>query len=118
MKKIFVMLLVALCSTGVADAQLSKLKNLGGKVEKAVKSQVTETATAPKSELKPYEKKLSDGTIVFVGDDLGMYAKARKTDWNDVQDRCAYSPEYWVQATDVTEENGLYYLYRWMKACE
>lgn len=122
MKKILVMLLVALCSTGVADAQLSKLKNLGKKVEKAAKSQGAETAKETvatlKSDLKPYEKRLSDGTIVFVGDDLGMYAKARKTDWNDVQEHCAYSREYWVQATDVTEENGLYYLYRWMKACE
>jgi hypothetical protein len=148
MKKIFVMLLIACCSAGMANAQFSKLKGLAkkakqaveqvdntkAKVEKAQQSstvvqevkETKETQTevaAPvetqvkKNSLESYEKKTDNGTIVFVGDDLGMYAKAEKTDWEDVQ-KIVYDPKEWVANTTVVEKNALYYLYRWKKACD
>ena len=134
MKRIFVMLLIACFTVGVADAQLSKLKGLGKKLEKAAKEKVEKEADKAKEDasskakseakkqvdkakydLEDYEKR--NGTIVFVGDDLGMYAKAEKTDWEDVQ-TIVYDPKEWVANTTVVEKNALYYLYRWKKACD
>ena len=136
MKRIFVMLLIACFTVGVADAQLSKLKGLGKKLEKAAKEKVEKEADKAKEDasskakseakkqvdkakydLEDYEKRTENGTIVFVGDDLGMYAKAEKTDWEDVQ-TIVYDPKEWVANTTVVEKNALYYLYRWKKACD
>ena len=136
MKRIFVMLLIACFTVGVADAQLSKLKGLGKKLEKAAKEKVEkevdkakeDASSKAKSEakkqvdkakydLEDYEKRTENGTIVFVGDDLGMYVKAEKTDWEDVQ-TIVYDPKEWVANTTVVEKNALYYLYRWKKACD
>lgn len=136
MKRIFVMLLIACFTVGVADAQLSKLKGLGKKLEKAAKEKVEKEADKAKEDasskakseakkqvdkakydLEDYEKRTENGTIVFVGDDLGMYAKAEKTDWEEVQ-TIVYDPKEWVANTTVVEKNALYYLYRWKKACD
>ena len=136
MKRIFVMLLIACFTVGVADAQFGKLKGLGKKIEKAAKEKVeieadkaiedasakakSETkkqADKAKYDLEDYEKRTENGTIVFVGDDLGMYAKAEKTNWEDVQ-KIVYDPKEWVANTTVVEKNALYYLYRWKKACD
>ena len=136
MKRIFVMLLVACFTVGVADAQLSKLKGLGKKLEKAAKEKVEKEADKAKEDasskakseakkqvdkakydLEDYEKRTENGTIVFVGDDLGMYANAEKTNWEDVQE-IVYDPKEWVANTTVVEKNALYYLYRWKKACD
>ncbi len=136
MKRIFVMLLIACFTVGVADAQLSKLKGLGKKVENAAKNKASEEVDKAKDkatskaksetkkqvdkakyDLEDYEKRTENGTIVFVGDDLGMYAKAEKTDWNELQ-KYAYNPQEWVQGTVMVEKNALYYLYRWKKAGE
>jgi hypothetical protein len=46
-----------------------------------------------------------------------MYAKAEKTNWEDVQ-TIVYDPNEWVANTTVVEKNALYYLYRWKKACD
>ena len=93
MKRIFVMLLIACFTVGVADAQFGKLKGLGKKVEKAAKEKVEKEADKAKGKtekeakkqadkakygLEDDEKRLDDGTIVLVGDDLGMYAKEEK----------------------------------------
>lgn len=136
MKRIFVMLLIACFTVGVADAQLSKLKGLGKKLEKAAKEKVEKEADKAKEDasskakseakkqvdkakydLEDYEKRTENGTIVFVGDDLGMYAKAEKTNWDELQEY-AYNPQQWVQGTVMVEKNALYYLYRWKKAGE
>lgn len=136
MKRIFVMLLIACFTVGVADAQLSKLKGLGKKLEKAAKEKVEKEADKAKEDasskakseakkqvdkakydLEDYEKRTENGTIVFVGDDLGMYANAEKTNWEDVQE-IVYDPKEWVANTTVVEKNALYYLYRWKKACD
>lgn len=123
MKKIFLMLLIACFSVGVANAQFGKLKGLAKKAKQAVeqvdkskakaekaqqsstvvqevkKAKETQTeAAAPvetqvkKNSLESYEKRLDDGRIVFVGDDLGMYAKAEKNNWEDVQ-KIVYDPK-------------------------
>lgn len=136
MKRIFVMLLIACFTVGVADAQFGKLKGLGKKIEKAAKEKVEKEADKAKEDasskakseakkqvdkakydLEDYEKRTENGTIVFVGDDLGMYAKAEKTNWEDVQ-KIVYDPKEWVANTTVVEKNALYYLYRWKKACD
>lgn len=136
MKRIFVMLLIACFTVGVADAQLSKLKGLGKKLEKAAKEKVEKEADKAKEDasskakseakkqvekakydLEDYEKRTENGTIVFVGDDLGIYANAEKTNWEDVQE-IVYDPKEWVANTTVVEKNALYYLYRWKKACD
>lgn len=136
MKRIFVMLLIACFTVGVADAQFGKLKGLGKKIEKAAKKEVEKAADKAKEDasskaksetkkqvdkakydLEDYEKRTENGTIVFVGDDLGMYAKAEKTNWEDVQ-KIVYDPKEWVANTTVVEKNALYYLYRWKKACD
>ena len=136
MKRIFVMLLIACFTVGVADAQFGKLKGLGKKLEKAAKEKVEKTADKAKEDasskaksetkkqvdkakydLEDYEKRTENGTIVFVGDDLGMYAKAEKPNWDDVQ-KIVYDPKEWVANTTVVEKNALYYLYRWKKACD
>lgn len=148
MKKIFLMLLIACFSVGVANAQFGKLKGLAKKAKQAVeqvdkskakaekaqqsstvvqevkKAKETQTEVAApvetqvkKNSLESYEKRLDDGRIVFVGDDLGMYAKAEKNNWEDVQ-KIVYDPKEWVANTTVVEKNALYYLYRWKKACD
>jgi hypothetical protein len=135
MKKIFATLLIAFCTVGMANAQFSKLKGMAKKAKQAVEqvdkskeaikeSKGTQTEVAApvetqvkKNSLESYEKKTDNGTIVFVGDDLGMYAKAEKTDWEDVQE-IVYDPNEWVANTTVVEKNALYYLYRWKKACD
>lgn len=136
MKRIFVMLLIACFTVGVADAQFGKLKGLGKKLgdaakekvekkadkakEKAsskAKSEAKKQADKAKYDLEDYEKRTENGTIVFVGDDLGMYAKAEKNNWEDVQ-KIVYDPKEWVANTTVVEKNALYYLYRWKKACD
>ena len=136
MKRILVMLLIACLTVGVADAQFGKLKGLGKKIGNAAKEKVEKEADKAKEDasskakseakkqvdkakydLEDYEKRTENGTIVFVGDDLGMYAKAEKTDWEDVQ-TIVYDPNEWVANTTVVEKNALYYLYRWKKACD
>ena len=136
MKRIFVMLLIACLTVGVADAQFGNLKGLGKKIGNAAKEKVEKEADKAKDnatskakseakkqadkvkyDLEDYEKRTEDGTIVFVGDDLGMYAKAEKTNWEDVQ-KIVYDPKEWVANTTVVEKNALYYLYRWKKACD
>lgn len=125
MKTIFSILLIACCTFGTANAQLGKLKSLGKKVENATKKEVektseavqTATAIQQTSSLESYEKRQNDGTIVFTGENLGMYAKACKTDWKEVQTH-VYDPNEWIAGTKVVEQNALYYLYKWMKAAE
>ena len=65
MKRIFVMLLIACFTVGVADAQFGKLKGLGKKIEKAAKEKAelaekekAAKAKAKEKEIKNYWKKV------------------------------------------------------------
>ena len=137
MKRIFVMLLIACFTVGVADAQYGKLKGLGKKIEKAAKEKVEKEADKAKGKAEKEAKKQADKakygldddeyivdyynsyddkSIGIKGDDLGMYAKAEKTNWEDVQ-KIVYDPKEWVANPTIVEKNALYYLYRWKKAC-
>ena len=130
MKKTILMLLVLCCTAGIANAQFGGLgKKLKEKAKTAVTQKKNEVQAEAKQELKqkanqaasnlePYEQKMDDGSIAFKGDDLGMYKEARKTDWEDLQSRCAYNPKVWNPNTELVERNTLYYLYKWKKACE
>ena len=130
MKKTILTLFV-LCSTAsIVNAQFGGLgKKLKEKARTAVtqkknevqaeaKQEVKQKANQVASNLEPYEQKMDDGSIAFKGDDLGMYKEARKTDWEDLQSRCAYNPKIWNPNTELVERNTLYYLYKWKKACE
>ena len=130
MKKTILTLLVLCCTAGIVNAQFGGLgKKLKEKAKTAVtqkknevqaeaKQEVKQKANQVASNLEPYEQKMDDGSIAFKGDDLGMYKEARKTDWEDLQSRCAYNPKIWNPNTELVERNTLYYLYKWKKACE
>ena len=62
MKRIFVMLLIACLTVGVADAQFGKLKGLGKKLEKAAKEKVEKEADKAKEDAKKYMKSLQKDT--------------------------------------------------------
>ena len=55
MKRIFVMLLIACFTVGVADAQFGKLKGLGKKIEKAAKKEVEKAKEKTEKEAKKEE---------------------------------------------------------------
>ena len=130
MKKTILTLLVLCCTASIVNAQFGGLgKKLKEKAKTAVtqkknevqaeaKQEIKQKANQVASNLEPYERKMDDGSIAFKGDDLGMYKEARKTDWEDLQSRCAYNPKDWNPNTELVERNALYYLYKWEKACE
>lgn len=62
-------------------------------------------------------RSFDDQSVAIKGDNLGMYSKARKTDWEELQ-KYAYDPENWMLETQWIENNALYYVYRWKKAVE
>lgn len=136
------MLMIVCFTAGTANAQFGKLKKLAKKAESvvkdkkikerkeeikaavdgegeiaSVKGKVEEAKT--KAQLEDYEYIYSnwgffdDKSVAFKGDNLGMYAAARKTDWNDLQAN-ADNGNY----GEVIEANALYYLYRFKKAVE
>lgn len=142
MKRIFVMLLIACFTVGVADAQFGKLKGLGKKIEKAAKEKVEKEADKAKEDAKKEAKKeakkqadkvkynldddeyivdnynsYDDKSIGIKGDNLGIYEKARKTDWEDLQ-QYAFDPENWHYNTAWIANNALYYVNRWNKAID
>lgn len=130
------MLLIACFTVGVADAQFGKLKGLGKKIEKAAKEKVEKEADKAKGDAKKEAKKhadkakygleddeyivehngyYEDKSIALKGDNLGIYKKARKTDWNELQ-TFAFDGEDWHPNIEFIAYNGLYYVYRWNEA--
>lgn len=98
-------------------AVTQKKNEAQAEAKQVVKQEAKQVALQATSNLEPYEQKMEDGSIVFKGDNWGMYSKAQKTDWKDVESR-TNEPYEWIAGTDIVEKNALYYLYRWMKACE
>ena len=95
------------------------LEAISEKVEKEVQGQVQKVANglAEDEYIVENYNYYDDKSIGLKGDNLGMYAKARKTDWEDLQ-KYAFDPENWHPYTQYVEYNGLYYLNRWAKAIE
>lgn len=89
------------------------------KVEKEAQTQVQKVSNglAEDEYIVEHYNYYDDKSIGLKGDNLGMYAKARKTDWEDLQ-KYAFDPENWHPNTKYVEYNGLYYLNRWNKAIE
>lgn len=150
MKKIFLMLLIACFSVGVANAQFGKLKGLAKKAKQAVEQVDKSKAKAEKAQQsstvvqeinkeaeKQAEKQVTktskgiaddeyivdhygyyeDKSVALKGDNLGIYKKARKTDWNELQ-TFAFDGEDWHPNIEFISYNGLYYVYRWNEAVE
>lgn len=136
------MLMIVCFTAGTANAQFSKLKKLAKKAESvvkdkkikerkeeikaavdgegeiaSVKGKVEEAKT--KAQLEDYEYiysnwgRFDDKSVAFKGDNLGMYAAARKTDWNALQADAEKGSN-----GEAVEANALYYLYRFKKAVE
>ena len=98
-------------------AVTQKKNEAQAEAKQVVKQEAKQVALQATSNFEPYEQKMEDGSIVFKGDNWGMYSKAQKTDWKDVESR-TNEPYEWIAGTDIVEKNTLYCLYRWMKACE
>lgn len=135
MKKTVLMLLALCFSVGISNAQFG---GLGKKLKEKAKSAVTEKVNeAKKGTQQKVEQKVveeannleeyetiyrnygyyDDKSIGFKGENLGIYANARKTDWDDLQAK-VNDPATYSEYNQYVECNGLYYLYRWNKAID
>ena len=80
------------------------LEAISEKVEKEVQGQVQKVANglAEDEYIVEHYNYYDDKSIGLKGDNLGMYAKARKTDWEDLQ-KYAFDPENWHPYTKYVE---------------